>query len=187
MNETIGLLGKRRSVPPAQLQEPGPDAAELETILSIASRVPDHGKLAPWRFVVIEGEARHRLGETIARIFQADCPDAPEDKIAAERARLARAPLVVAVVSKAGPHPKIPEWEQVLSTGAVCMNLVTAANALGFGTAWITEWIAYDRRFLDALGLTHDERLAGYIHIGRPAMVPSERPRPDLAQIVTRA
>jgi nitroreductase len=136
---------------------------------------------------VIEGEARHRLGETIARIFRADCPDAPEDKLAAERARLARAPLVVAVVSKAGPHPKIPEWEQVLSTGAVCMNLVTAANALGFGTAWITEWIAYDRRFLDALGLTHDERLAGYIHIGRPAMVPSERPRPDLAQIVTRA
>jgi nitroreductase len=187
MNETIGFLRRRRSVPAAQLREPGPDAAELETILSIASRVPDHGKLAPWRFIVIEGEARHRLGETIARIFQADCPDAPEDKIAAERARLARAPLVVAVVSNAKPHPKIPEWEQLLSTGAVCMNLVTAANALGFGTAWITEWIAYDRRFLDTLGLAPDERLAGYIHIGRPAMVPTDRARPDLAQIVTRA
>ena len=162
MNETIGLLGKRRSVPPAQLKEPGPDAGEIETILSIASRVPDHGKLAP-------------------------CPDAPEDKLAAERMRLARAPVVVAVVSRARPHPKIPEWEQLLSAGAVCMNLVAAANALGFGTAWITEWIAYDRRFLDALGLAPDERLAGFIHIGQPAMVPSDRPRPDLAQIVTRA
>ncbi|KAA2235166.1 nitroreductase family protein [Salinarimonas soli] len=187
MNETIGFLARRRSVPAAQLREPGPSAAELGTILSIASRVPDHGKLAPWRFIVIEGEARHQLGETIARIFQADAPDAPEDKLVAERERLARAPLVVAVVSGARAHPKIPDWEQVLSAGAVCMNLVTAANALGFGTAWVTEWIAYDRRFLDALGLAPEERLAGFIHIGRPAMVPSDRPRPDLAQIVTRA
>lgn len=186
MNETISLLRTRRSVPAGQLQEPGPSAAELETILSIASRVPDHGKLAPWRFVLIEGEARHRIGETIARIHAADCPDASAEKLATERARLARAPLVIAVVSRARPHPKIPDWEQVLSTGAVCMNLMTAAAALGFGASWVTDWIAYDRRVLDALGLDHGERLAGYIHIGRPATTPSDRPRPDLAQIVTR-
>jgi nitroreductase len=186
MNETVSFLRARRSVPPAQLREPGPSADELDTILAIASRVPDHGKLAPWRFIVIAGEARHRLGETIARIHAADCPDAGEDKLAAERGRLSRAPLVIAVVSRARPHPKIPDWEQVLSAGAVCMNLVTAANALGYGTAWITEWIAYDRRFLDAIGLDPDERIAGFIHVGRPAMTPSDRPRPDLAQIVTR-
>jgi nitroreductase len=186
MNDAIALLRARRSVPPAQLQEPGPTDAELEAILTIAARVPDHGKLAPWRFLVIAGEARHRIGETVAQAFAADCPGVGEDKLAQERSRLARAPLVIAVVSRARPHPKIPDWEQVLSAGAVCMNLVNAANALGFATSWVTEWIAYDRRVLDALGLDAHERIAGFIHVGRPGLVPSDRPRPDLGQIVTR-
>jgi nitroreductase len=148
--------------------------------------VPDHGKLAPWRFIVIEGEARERIGETIAAAFQADDPDAGEERVATERRRLARAPLVVAVVSAARPHVKIPEWEQVLSAGAVCMNLIVAANLLGYATSWLTEWYGFDRRILDALGLAPNEELAGFVHIGRASEVPADRQRPNLSDIVTR-
>lgn len=183
---TLDLLRRRRSVPPMLLSDPGPSADELDGWLTIAARVPDHGKLAPWRFLVIEGEARERVGALIEATFSADFPEADEKRRAQERQRLSHAPLVVAVVSRAGPHAKIPEWEQVLSAGAVCMNLVVAANAAGYASAWLTEWFAYDRRVLDALGLDPAERIAGFIHIGRPREVPSDRPRPDLDQIVTR-
>ncbi|MEE7477037.1 nitroreductase [Methylobacterium hispanicum] len=186
MTATLDLLRTRRSVPPPRLEAPGPDRETLDAILTIASRVPDHGKLAPWRFIVIEGEARHRVGETLAAIHAADNPGADPARLELERNRLAHAPVVVGVVSRAGPHVKIPEWEQVLSAGAAAMNLVVAANAAGFATAWLTEWFAYDRRALDALGLAPAERMAGFIHIGRPAEIPSDRPRPELAQIVTR-
>jgi nitroreductase len=155
-------------------------------LLTVASRVPDHGKLAPWRFIVFEGEARRGAGEAIAAAFRAKYPDAKPEHIAAERERLTRAPLVIAVVSRAAPHVKIPEWEQVLSAGAAAMNLVTAAHALGYGANWITEWYAYDRAVLDALGLEPHERMAGFIHIGRPPGPPEERPRPPLAEIATR-
>ena len=186
MIATLDLLKTRRSVPPPLLDGPGPDRAQIEAILTVASRVPDHGKLAPWRFIVITGEARARVGETIAATFAADNPDASSDRLAQERGRLSHAPVAIAVVSRAGPHVKIPEWEQVLSVGAAAMNLVIAANAAGFATSWLTEWFAYDRRALDALGLAPTERMAGFIHIGRPAEIPSDRPRPELAQIVTR-
>jgi nitroreductase len=186
MNATLDLLRTRRSVPPLRLEGPGPDPAELDAILTLAARVPDHGKLAPWRFLVIEGEARARIGARIGEAYGADHPEADATRLDLERNRLALAPLVVAVVSRAGPHVKIPEWEQVLSAGAVAMNLVIAANASGFATAWLTEWFAYDRRILDALGLDPRERLAGFIHVGRAQEVPPDRPRPDLADIVTR-
>jgi nitroreductase len=186
MNDTIRLLSTRRSVAPHLLTGPGPSADELDTLLAIAARVPDHGRLVPWRFIIIEGEAQRRIGEAIAAAFKADQPDADEARIAPERERLARAPLVIAVVSRAKPHVKIPEWEQVLSAGAVCMNLVLAANAMGYATSWLTEWFTFDRRVLDALGLAPDERMAGFVHIGRPAEAPVERPRPDMAGIVTR-
>jgi nitroreductase len=186
MNEIIHRLRTRRSVPPQLLTGPGPTAEELDAILMVAARVPDHGRLAPWRFIVLEGEARTRIGDAIAAAFQADQPDADPARVAPERERLARAPLVVAVVSRARPHVKIPEWEQVLSAGAVCMNLVHAANALGYGTSWLSEWFSFDRRVLDALGLAPDERLAGFIHIGRAAETPPDRERPALADIVTR-
>ena len=186
MNETLALLRKRRSVPAHRLGEPGPGAEELETLLAIASRVPDHGRLTPWRFVVLEGEARYRIGDAVAAAFRADQPEAGEEKVAFERNRLARAPLVVAVVSRAKPHAKIPEWEQALSAGAACMNLLTAASAMGYGASWITEWYAFDRRVLDALGLAPDERMAGFIHVGTPLEQPPERPRPALEDIVTR-
>jgi len=186
MPEALELLKTRRSLKPVELIGPGPDAAELDTLLTVASRVPDHGKLTPWRFIVFEGDARRKAGEAIAAAFRADHPEAKDEHVAFERDRLARAPLVIAVVSRAGPHVKIPEWEQVLSAGAAAMNLVTAAHALGFGATWITEWYAYDRRVLDALGLGPNEKIAGFVHVGRPRQPPEDRPRPPLAEIVTK-
>jgi len=186
MNDSLSRLLSRRSVPPRWLGEPGPSAAEIESLLTAAARVPDHGKLVPWRFILIEGEARQRLGEVLAKAFQADNPGADADKVAAERERFSMAPLVVAVVSRAAPHVKIPEWEQVLSAGAVCMNLLNAATALGYGASWLTSWAAFDRRVLDALGLSPTERIAGFVHIGTAKEKPTDRDRPKLADIVTR-
>jgi nitroreductase len=186
MPEAIDLLKTRRSVKPMELAGPGPSAAEIDTMLTIASRVPDHGKLAPWRFIIFEGDARVAAGDKIAAAFAAKYPEATEDQIASERKRLARAPLVIAVVSRAGEHKKIPEWEQVLSAGAAAMSLVLAAHALGYAATWITEWYAYDRRVLDALGVAPQERLAGFIHIGRPQGTQEDRDRPPLSEIVTR-
>src|SRR3954465_15962013 len=186
MPEALDLLRTRRSVKPVEMSGPGPGAAEIDALLTIASRVPDHGKLIPWRFIVFAGEARLKAGESIAAAFKTKYPDATGEQVAFESGRLARAPLVVAVVSRAGPHVKIPEWEQVLSAGAAAMNLVTAAHALGFAANWITEWYVYDRSVLDALGLAEHERIAGFIHIGRPAHPPDDRPRPPLDEIATR-
>ena len=186
MNATLDLLRSRRSVAPHLLGGPGPTSEELEVLLTIAVRVPDHGRLAPWRFVVIEGEARARIGEVIGAAFVADQPGADPARVEQERNRLARAPTVVAVVSRAKPHVKIPEWEQELSAAAVAMSLVIAANAMGFATSWLTEWYAFDRRVLDALGLEPEERIAGFVHIGRALEAPVERVRPALADLVTR-
>ena len=185
MNETIALLKRRRSLAPANMTGPGPTAAEIETLLTIASRVPDHGKLAPWRFILFEGAARDRAGRIALEIKLADNPALDEAGRSIERMRFSHAPLVVAVVSRAAPHVKIPEWEQALSAGASCMNLVIAANALGFVAGWLTEWCAYDRRFGAAIGLAEHERIAGFIHIGRPKLVMEDRPRPALSEIVT--
>ena len=186
MPDTLELLKARRSVKPMELCGPGPSAAEIETLLTIAARVPDHGKLTPWRFIVFEGDARLKASETIAAIFRIQHADATGDQLEFERKRLARAPLVITVVSRAGPHVKIPEWEQELSAGAACMSLVIATHAMGYAASWITEWYAYDRRVLGALGLSANERIAGFVHIGRPAKPPEERDRPKLADIVTR-
>jgi nitroreductase len=185
MPDALQLLKTRRSIKPMELSGPPPTRAEIDTLLAIASRVPDHGKLAPWRFVVFEGDARKAAGEKIAAAFAADRPDATADQLAFERNRLARAPLVIAVVSCAAPHAKIPEWEQQLSAGASAMSLVIAAHAMGFAASWITEWYAYDRRVLDALGLAANERVAAFVHIGRPAKPPEDRERPNLGNIVS--
>jgi nitroreductase len=186
MPDALKLLTTRRSFKPVELGGPAPSPAEIDTLLTVASRVPDHGKLAPWRFIVFEGDARQKAGDAIVAAFAANYPDAKPEQIAFERGRLTRAPLVVAVVSRAEPHVKIPEWEQVLSAGAAAMNLVLAAHALGFGASWITEWYAYDRSVLDALGLAPHERIAGFVHIGRPPGPPEDRPRPPLDEIATR-
>jgi nitroreductase len=185
MNDAIALLKRRRSVPPPLLSGPAPSPEELKEILTIASRVPDHGKLAPWRFVVFEGKARERAGRIALELRLADKPDMDEAGKAEELRRFARAPLVIGVVSRAAPHVKIPEWEQVLSAGAVCMNMILAARALGFAATWHTEWMAYDARFRAAIGLAEHERIAGFIHIGKTAATIEDRPRPPLAEIVT--
>lgn len=182
----LDLLKTRKSPKVFDLTSPGPDAAELDAMLAIASRVPDHGKLAPWRFIVFEGDARERAGEKIAAVFLADNPDADADRVAIERARLSRAPVVVAVVSTAGPHAKIPEWEQTLSGAAACTLLVLAAHAHGYAATWLTEWHAYDPRVRAALGLSDNERIIGFVHIGTLARPQEDRPRPALADIVTR-
>ena len=186
MPEALELLKTRSSIKAVELTSPGPSAAEIETLLTIAARVPDHGKLTPWRFIVFEGEARLKAGAAIEAAFRAKYPDAKAEQIDYEKKRLARAPLVIAVVSRAGTHVKIPEWEQVLSAGAAAMSLVLAAHALGYAANWITEWYAYDRGVLDALGLKEHERIAGFIHIGTAAHAGVDRPRPPLAEITTR-
>jgi nitroreductase len=186
MTDTLALLKLRRSAPPQFLSAPGPDAAQLDQLLTIAARVPDHGKLAPWRFIVFEGEGRDKAGEIVASAFKSRNPDADAEKVAFERNRLRQAPLIVAVVSKAATHPKIPIWEQQLSAGAVCMNLLVAANAMGFGACWLTNWFAFDTAVLSAFGLREDERIAGFIHIGSSEAVLADRERPVLADIVSR-
>jgi nitroreductase len=186
MPDALELLKTRRSLKPVELVDPGPSATEIETLLTVASRVPDHGKLIPWRFIVFEGQARSAAGDVIAQAFRAKYPDAKPEHVDQERKRLTRAPLVVAVVSRAAPHVKIPEWEQVLSAGAAAMSLVLAAHALGYGANWITEWYAYDRNALAALGVKDNEKIAGFIHIGTPMHPPEDRPRPPLSEIATR-
>ena len=165
---------------------PGPTRQETEIMLSLAARVPDHGKLEPWRFILFEGEARDRAGEIFAEVYTAAHPDVEDQRIIAERKRFSLTPLVVGVISRAAPHPKIPEWEQLLSAGAVCMNLMVAANALGFASIWLTGWIAYDRAVLSRLRVAPEERVAGFIHIGRTKEPREDRARPLLANIVTR-
>jgi nitroreductase len=183
-NPAVDLLLTRRSVPPRLLVAPAPTAEEVTTLLTIASRVPDHGRVVPWRFVVFTRDGAARLGECIEAAFAADHPDAPQATLESERQRLLRAPLVIAVVSATREHPKAPEWEQILSAGAAAMSLVIAANAMGYAANWHTEWYAYDRRVLAELGLASHERIAGFVHIGTPSEPSQERPRPSLDDVV---
>lgn len=181
----VDYLASRRSIPAFQMGEPGPGKAEVEEMLTLASRVPDHGKLAPWRFIVYRGEERARISAELKTMALAKKPDLSEEMIKVEETRLSRAPVVVAVVSKAAPHFKIPEWEQQMSAGAVCLNLLMAANALGYASNWLTEWYAFDEAAYPLLGVESGERVAGFIHIGTAMVPPTERPRPELAEIVT--
>jgi nitroreductase len=184
--DPIDFLKTRRSVKPREMSGPGPSPAELETILTVGARVPDHGKLTPWRFIVFEGDARARAGEIIAEVFATKNPQAPSAEIEIEKRRLMHAPLVIAVVSFTRAHPKVPPWEQQLSAGASAMNIVTAATALGYGANWLTGWFAFDRDVLDRLGLKADEKIAGFVHIGTRTKPIEDRPRPALGDVVTR-
>lgn len=181
----IDYLNIRRSTPAPQLTEPGPDTAEINEILRLTVRVPDHGKLAPWRFIVYRGEERKRLGEAGLRRALEKTPDLSEDLKEVERTRFTRAPVVIAVVSKAAPHFKIPEWEQVMSAGAVCLNMLMAANAHGFAANWLTEWVSFDEALWPDLGVNAGEKIAGFIYIGSTTFPAVERPRPELADVVT--
>src|SRR5438270_2941430 len=184
--DAIELLKTRRSIKPREMSGPGPSPAELETILTIGARVPDHGKLAPWRFIIFEGDARQRAGEVIAKVFARKNPGAAAADVETERKRLTDAPLVIGIVSFTKPHPKVPAFEPALSAGASVMNIVTAATALGYGACWLTGWFSFDRDVLDGLGLKADEKLAGFIHIGTVSKPNEDRPRPMLSDVVTR-
>jgi nitroreductase len=190
LNETnsgaLALLLTRRSGSAKTMTGPGPTPSELQTILRAAARVPDHGKLAPWRFIVFEAEARIRMGEILAECLLEEDSAASEERLRNERERFTRAPLIVGVVSRVREAIPIPEWEQMLSAGASCQTLVLAAHALGYVANWITEWCAYHPRVRERIGLKAGERIAGFIYIGRPAMPLEERARPDVSSLVTK-
>jgi nitroreductase len=184
--QALDLLLSRRSGSAKAMTGPGPDAGQLRQILAAGARVPDHGKLAPWRFIVFEGDARARMGELLVDVLRANEPEANEVRIDMERGRFLRAPVVVAVVSRVVESLKAPEWEQVLSAGAVCQTMLIAAHAMGFVGNWITEWYAFDRQVLDRLGLAANERIAGYLYFGTAVAPLEERVRPELDGLITR-
>jgi nitroreductase len=183
--ETLRLIARRRSAKPFMLAPPGPTEAQIEALLALAARVPDHGKLTPWRFIVFEGDGAVQGGAALADVLAAR-GEATDETLAAARATFTRAPLVVAVVSTAAPHVKIPEWEQVLSAGAVAQTLLIAAHAMGFGAVWLTGWPCYDAEARAALGLAVHERIAAFIHIGAQTDTQPERARPDVRALSAR-
>jgi nitroreductase len=178
----LDFLALRRSASAGVLRAPAPDADQLNDLLRLAARVPDHGKLAPWRFILLEGEAKARFVQGVEAIAEG-WSDA--DKRKAALFKLKTPPLSVVVVSR-HIEGNIPEWEQRLSAGAVCMTLQIAAQAMGFGANWITDWYAFDPKVDALLGLTEGEKIAGYMHIGTAEEPPQERVRPDVAAITTR-
>lgn len=181
----LEFLSSRKSAPIGELGLPGPDEADIRTMLQIASRVPDHGKLAPWRFILYRGEERHRIGEMIATLAQKQQGELTDVARMKELERFSRAPLVIGVINRPRAHPKIPDWEKFLSGGAAAMSLLLAANALGYGANWITNWYSDEPEGRQILGLSPDERVVGFVHIGSFSGQIPERPRPDLEELVT--
>jgi nitroreductase len=185
LTDPISLLLTRRSQAIPRLTDAGPDADQLRLILTAGARVPDHGKLRPWRFITFRGDRRADFGRFLEQRLREKQPDADAALIEKARTIFTKAPVVIGVVSKSIDHVKIPVWEQHLSAGAACMNILLAATALGFGANWITGWYAFDEGVAAHLGLQEGERMAGFIFIGGMGEQPTERDRPDLAAIVT--
>ncbi len=179
----LALLLTRRSGKPRDMVEPGPDTCQLRTILSAAIRVPDHGKLAPWRFVAVRRDQRTALAKVIVDAYLREKPDAGRLEIEAMEQFAHQAPSLVVALSAPAAGSKIPVWEQELSTGAAIMNLLTAAHASGFVGGWLTGWASYSDAVRDAFG-SADERIAGFIFMGTPSRLLEERPRPDYADVV---
>lgn len=183
--EAIDLLLTRRSLSPGKLGDPGPSEADLEKILSAATRVPDHGKLCPWRLQVIRKGGQKKLGDFYAEIFKKNKPDAPDEQIEFERKRPQHAPILIVATAQLNPEHKIPVFEQRLSGGALCQNLLNAAHALGYGAAWVTGWPAYDAEVKKALGHSPDTDIIAFIYLGTPQEKPMDRPRPPLGDVVS--
>jgi nitroreductase len=187
-NDTSSLsafLKTRKSASAKAMTGPGPSDAQLRELLALATRVPDHGKLTPWRFIAFTGDARGRIGERFAARWKALHPEHGEDILGFMRGFMLRAPTVVAVVSKAATHPKIPVWEQQMSAAAVCFNLELAAQAHGFDATWLTDWVAYDAEAKAAMGIGADEQVAGLIFIGKASAPLEDRPRPSVDDLLT--
>jgi nitroreductase len=178
------FLNRRLSVPSRLLGEPGPDDATVNALITLAARVPDHGRLAPWRFIRVAGEARHALGERLAALTRARDPEASAAALDKDRGRFSRAPLVIIVVARLTPGHKVPEQEQLLSAGLAAYNLLLGAEALGFGAQWLTGWPAYDAEVAEMLGLAANERIVAFVHIGTPTGPGIERPRPSASELL---
>lgn len=179
--EVLRFLALRRSTPAVTLAEPAPNASQLADLLRIAARAPDHGKLSPWRFVILEGADKTAFAARLDALAQSR----GDATLAAKLAKLKIPPMAVAVISSPRPGA-IPEWEQILSAGVVCTNLLYAALAMGFGANWITDWYSYDAEATAILGLADGERVAGFMLIGTAREAPLERERPDLDPLVRR-
>lgn len=180
------VIALRRSAGKRSLSDPGPDPTQLDELLTIAARVPDHRRLAPWRFLVFEGSAREMFNQRAVEIQAHEDPDASETMRADTAGYFTRAPVVIAVISSPDPTHKTPVWEQELSCGALCQNLLLAANASGWAGCWLSEWIAFSPGINDLLGLTEHERIAGFIYLGTATEAPQERLRPDATEKIAR-
>jgi nitroreductase len=189
LNDTssvLAFLKSRKSASAKAMTGPGPTSEQLSEILEIAVRVPDHGKLSPWRLVLFEGEARAKVGEAFAQVWAKNSPEHGADTLTFQRGLFLRAPIVLAVVSTAAPHFKIPVWEQQMSAAAVCYNVVLAATAMGFAVQWQSDWVAYDVGAKAVMGIKDAEQVAGLIYIGQSTVVLEDRSRPDAAILLTR-
>ncbi len=186
MPDALEQLKSRSSPKAADLVPPAPNEAQLIEILTIAARVPDHGMMKPWRFIVHPMETRGALVEKLTSNFRAGNPNASEAEVEKQRLRFGGSPLIVTVVCKIAPNPKVPDVEQLLSAGAACMNLLNAAAALGFAGNWLTGWAAFDASSRQLFSLADNEQIVGFIHLGTPKGEIFQRPRPDLSQIVSR-
>jgi nitroreductase len=189
LNDTTSirsLLATRRSASPKAMGEPGPTPDQLKEILTAAVRVPDHGKLTPWRFILFEGEARGAFGERLKSRWHELHPEHGPEMLDFAGRMFLRAPVVIAVVSTAQAHPKIPVWEQTLSSAAVCQTILIAATALGVGSEWNTDWMAYDEEIGKVMGLAPHEKIAGFIYLGTSTAPLEDRPRPDPLSLVTK-
>ena len=187
--DTLRLLSQRRSTAADLMGAPGPTPLELRQLLQLAARAPDHRCVAPYRFIIFEGEGRANFGGILADAYKINDPQATPERIEKERARFMRAPVVVGVVSSVRLSHRTPEWEQILTAGAVCQNLLIAANAFGFAAQWLTEWYAFDPAVLAHLNLSDDdeirERIAGFVYLGSANEPPKERARPDVENITS--
>ncbi len=185
LSSPAALLATRRSGKPRDMVAPGPNAAELSAILSAAMRVPDHGKLAPWRFVIVESADRESFADMLKAAYVADKPGAGRLELEAMEQFARQAPTLVAVLSTPVESSKIPLWEQELSAGAVCMNLLAATHAAGFVGSWLTGWPAYSAKVLQSLGGRAGDRIAGFLFLGTPGRALEERPRPAYEAVVS--
>jgi nitroreductase len=189
LNDTssvLAFLKSRKSASAKAMTGPGPSPVQLSEILDIAVRVPDHGKLSPWRFVLFEGDARAKVGEGFAQVWAQKNAEHGAEILKFQRGLFMRAPIVLAVVSTAAPHGKIPVWEQQMSAAAVCYNVVLAATAMGFGAQWQSDWVVYDQAAKDVMGIAATEQVAGLIYMGQSTVPLEDRPRPNAAALLTR-
>jgi len=183
MSELEDYLTTRRSDLAMTLVDPAPDADQIKTMITLAARVPDHGKLCPWRFIEYPHTARQALAEVLTALSDREADATRKESRAKEITRFQSAPLVIGVISRTSKHPKVPEWEQVLSAGAATMQLLIAANALGFGSQWLTGWYTQNAAATALLGIGEGEQVAGMVHIGTPTAEKTDRTRPEINDI----